>query len=112
MKTLDRTKPYGTVCGEASHRYEQDGLCFNSEGKEVVTGESAPANTEPVLAQVGDKSYDLAAMDAPALHVLALEMGLKLHPRTGAEKVRSAILAAPSQPLGQNSDELNAQMQA
>lgn len=113
MKTLDRAKPFGTVCGEASHRYEQGGLHFDAEGNEVSSGAKAPANTDPVLAQVGDKSYDLTAMDAPALHALATEMQLTLHPRTGADKVRAAILAAvakPAQTESPNSDELNAQL--
>lgn len=113
MKTLDRSKPFGTVCGEASHRYEQGGLHFDADGNEVSSDTKEPVNTDPVPVQVGDKSYDLAAMDAPALHALAAEMQLTLHPRTGADKVRAAILAAvakPAQVASPNSGELNAQL--
>lgn len=31
-RTLDRSKPFGTVAGQAEHRYEQDGLRFDTLG--------------------------------------------------------------------------------
>ena len=32
---LNRSRPYGIVYGNASHRYEQDGQWFDSQGLEV-----------------------------------------------------------------------------
>ena len=34
-KKLDRSKPFGSVYGEADHRYEQDGYPFDADGNEV-----------------------------------------------------------------------------
>ncbi len=39
MGTLNKNKPYGTVCGVASHIYEQDGKRFNGQGNEVYNRE-------------------------------------------------------------------------
>jgi hypothetical protein len=33
---LDRSRPYGTVYGYANHRFEQDGLCFDAHGNEIL----------------------------------------------------------------------------
>lgn len=32
---LDRTKPYGTVYGDADHAFEQDGRLFDHNGDEI-----------------------------------------------------------------------------
>jgi len=38
MGTLNRSRPYGTVCGTGvDHTYEQDGKCFDGMGREVFT---------------------------------------------------------------------------
>lgn len=51
----------------------------------VVTTALTPA--QPV-------AVDLDAMDTEALHELAKERGVKVHPRAGAEKVRAALREA------------------
>lgn len=35
-RTLDRSKPFGQVCGEESFAFEQGGLRFDATGKEIV----------------------------------------------------------------------------
>jgi sulfite reductase beta subunit-like hemoprotein len=32
VRTLDRSRPFGTVSGQAAHRYEQDGHSFDARG--------------------------------------------------------------------------------
>lgn len=44
LTLLDRSRPFGEVCGEAAWRYEQDGKRFDSQGREIepdVGGEDA-----------------------------------------------------------------------
>jgi hypothetical protein len=38
MRKLDRTRPFGEVCGPSSdgHKYEQDGIIFGPDGVEMV----------------------------------------------------------------------------
>lgn len=45
MRTLDRSKSFGQVFGDASHAYEQDGRKFDHEGKEVDAPEDKGALT-------------------------------------------------------------------
>ncbi len=50
MKTLDRARPYGQICGGAVHgaRYEQDNMLFNEDGKLIEEPElPKAASTEP-----------------------------------------------------------------
>lgn len=63
-------------------RYRTEALVSDPQpkGVQVVNG-----------ARVTD---DLDAMDAPALHALAKERGVKVHHASGAEKVRAALRAA------------------
>lgn len=44
-KTLKWKKPYGTVCGLCSHRYEQDNMLFDNNGAEIFT----PARKQEIL---------------------------------------------------------------
>jgi DNA-directed RNA polymerase alpha subunit len=32
MKSLDQSRPFATVCGQAAHKYEQDGKKFDHQG--------------------------------------------------------------------------------
>jgi hypothetical protein len=58
VKQLDRTKPYATTHGEASHAYEQDGVYFDAAGNEVRGGKrseqvaAAPKSSSEVDRQV------------------------------------------------------------
>ncbi len=47
MKMLDRSKPYGTICGyvENGERYEQDGCLFREDG--TLVENTGPVGTEP-----------------------------------------------------------------
>lgn len=117
MKTLNRSKPYGEAYGHGlAHRYEQDGILFDAAGNECVAADSKPqgktsdsAPADPMVVQVGGQPVDLAGMDQEQLHALAVSMQIKLHPRTGAEKVRAAIMAA--NPADAPSGELAAQLE-
>lgn len=42
MKKLDRSKPFGSVRGEADYRFIQDGVKFDSQGNEIKK-KKAPA---------------------------------------------------------------------
>lgn len=46
--TVDFNRPYGEVFGEASHRFEQDGKCFDAQGLEVGS---------PVVEQKATRAY-------------------------------------------------------
>jgi hypothetical protein len=50
---LDKTKPYGTICGGHWARYEQDGKFFSAEGDEMKDGKLVqvvpPASSAPTL---------------------------------------------------------------
>jgi hypothetical protein len=49
MKTLDKSRPYGTICGGQSRAaFEQDGLLFDVRGNEVVTGPEVIEDPQPV----------------------------------------------------------------
>lgn len=54
--------------------------------RDMQAAEAPAAHLAPQPA--GD---DLDALDADALHSLAKDRGLKVHPRAGAEKVRAAL---------------------
>lgn len=55
---------------------------------------SAPAPQPVPAAPVAAPGIDLDAMDAPALHKLAKDRGVKVHHASGAEKVRAALREA------------------
>lgn len=54
----------------------------------------APVPHAVAVAPVASPGADLDAMDAPALHALAKERGVKVHHASGAEKVRAALREA------------------
>lgn len=53
-RQLDRTRPYGEVCGLLGARYEQDGVNFNAAGSEVNPASFARINDEPAPPPVRD----------------------------------------------------------
>jgi hypothetical protein len=55
-RKLDRLKSFGSVYGEADHRYEQDGYLFDAEGNEVGAS----------VKEVKTKGRKAVAADAPA----------------------------------------------
>lgn len=113
--TLDRKRPYGTVHGGSGAnrtRFEQDGKEFDAAGREIVrAAEPRPVEAEMVR-PAGDKTnaiitkdaqgnlfrdgeiLDTEDMTAETLHVLAKDMGLKLHKQTGRVKALAAITEA------------------
>lgn len=61
MRTLDKTKPWFSVHGDASGAaFEQDGCLFGLDGDEIVVAERAAAVT------VGPPAEQPAAAEAPA----------------------------------------------
>lgn len=57
---VDFTKPYGEVCGSGeSHRYEQDGRRFDSEGNLIAEPKAAkaeaPKAAQPKAAKADDQ---------------------------------------------------------
>jgi hypothetical protein len=111
--TLDLTRPYGTVHGGGyAAAFEQDGKEFDASGKEIVRAAvkakaaSAPsANADagtpsPVTKDAQGNLFrdgeilDTDDMTVETLHVLAKDMGLRLHPQTGKAKVLAAIIEA------------------
>lgn len=62
----------------------------------VIPLQSAPDHVlPPVVAEpVSVPAVDLDAMEAPELHALAKERGVKVHHASGAEKVRAALREA------------------
>jgi hypothetical protein len=47
VRKLDRNKPFGVVCGAATHRFEQDGVRFDAAGNEIASG-AKPVMQPPV----------------------------------------------------------------
>lgn len=113
--TLDRKRPYGTVHGGSGAnrtRFEQDGKEFDAAGREIVhaaplkaqADTGAPAGEQTALALITKDAQgnlfrdgeilDTEDMTAETLHVLAKDMGLRLHPQTGKAKVLGAITEA------------------
>jgi hypothetical protein len=44
MRQLDRSRPYGQVCGDGvAHAFEQDGARFDAAGNEMVTAQERAA---------------------------------------------------------------------
>ena len=110
--TLDRKRPYGTVHGGTSNTaYEQDGKEFDAAGREIVAKRvepiiaAAPVDADgPNIVTVtkdaqgnlfrNSEVLDTEDMTAETLHVLAKDMGLKLHPATKRAKALIAITEA------------------
>ncbi len=111
--TLDRQRPYGTVHGGSTKtRYEQDGKEFDASGKEIVRAAAAPKDTPPPSAPADTGAPSVVTKDAQGnlfrdgqildtedatvetLHVIAKDMGLRLHRQTGKPKVLAAIIEA------------------
>jgi hypothetical protein len=53
---LDKSKPYGTICGGHWAKYEQDGKFFSVDGQEMKDGElvvaGSPPAKEPIVLQL------------------------------------------------------------
>ena len=122
METLDRSQPYGEVCGASDgHRYEQNGKLYDNHGNLFVPPE--PQAADPASPDAGASKPPADAKPAPSILVngqlivlpeerealLALanqHLTVKLHPQTGAAKLRKALLDAfPVPPAGDSSTE-------
>lgn len=57
---LDRTKPFGTVCGAADYAYEQDGKQFDRAGNEVG-GKAAKVKAEAPTPEPASEPDQVAA---------------------------------------------------
>lgn len=119
--TLDKKRHYGTVHGgDTGVHFVQDGKNFDAQGDEVLpkhakpAAAAAPASSDGPVTVTKDaqgnlfrngETLDLEDMTAETLHVLAKEMGLKLHPSTKRPKALAAIMEAAGP-----ADELSAQL--
>lgn len=116
MKRLDKTRPYAEVHGDASHRYEQDGINFDAAGNAVDEAHDAPkpapaATGAGQTVTIAGKVFNLDAMSPEELVALANDsLGLQLHKLAGKRKSIPAILAAAKaqMPDGQLADQLQA----
>jgi hypothetical protein len=113
MKRLDRLRSFGEVFGEgATHSFEQDGVAFDHEGREVnvVIHGAAPAKTDeahdprstaiamamgpaewdPVVQMLSKKGADII----DELPDFSDEFLLKLYPVEAETKGRQRVLAA------------------
>lgn len=77
MRTLDKTKPFATICGQMDNgaRYEQDGLQFDAHGRCVADREYKPP------AQPARDVRSTSAAD-PALHEQLQRQGSEGEPGT------------------------------
>lgn len=72
----------------------RSGLCQRFVLDHLLTGVGPAQEGSVEDAQDAHTAPDLDAMTAEELHALAKERGIKVHPRTGAEKVRAALREA------------------
>ena len=131
--TLDKNRPFGMIYGDGADGacYEQDHKRFDGAGNEIVTeqpvaptaskpaGKKAaeptgtPAGQPPLVQKDANGNIfkagqivDLQALEVEELHALAKDMGLTLHPQTGATKAIAKIVeAAPLLPAGDQLDQ-------
>ncbi|MDI6789400.1 MAG: hypothetical protein QME44_01735 [Thermodesulfobacteriota bacterium] len=63
MKVLDRSRPYGSICGyvENSERYEQDGCLFREDGTLVGAEPKAPV-VAPTITPKPDKQKHISSV--------------------------------------------------
>ena len=107
--TLDRKRPYGTVHGGSSKtRFEQDGKEFDAQGREITRSLAPKAATvvqaasDPMTVTKDSQGnlfrngevLDTDDMTLETLHILAKDIGMKLHPATKKAKVLAAIMEA------------------
>lgn len=113
METLDRSQPYGEVCGASDgHRYEQNGKLYDNHGNLFVPPEPEPTtqapsgDSQPPAAggpsiRLADGQVIVLPEDRAALLALAnAHLPTKIHPQTGAAKLRKALMDAfPVEPV-------------
>lgn len=110
MDTLDRSQPYGEVCGASDgHRYEQNGKLYDNHGNLFVPpeptqapgGDSKPPAAGGPSIRLADGQVIALPEDRAALLALANELlAVKMHPQTGAPKLRKALMDAfPMEPV-------------
>jgi hypothetical protein len=62
MKTLDKSRPYGTICGGQSRAaFEQDGLLFDVYGNEIVAKVVQESTPEPAPEPEKEKPETMGA---------------------------------------------------
>ena len=72
MKTLDKTKPWFSVHGDASGAaFEQDGCLFGLDGEEIAAVESAvisdpPAGQQPAIVSADEAEAKAGSDEKPA----------------------------------------------
>lgn len=74
----------------------RSGACQRFIVDHLLTGVEPKAEVEPAVEveQGARATPDLDAMTATELHALAKERGVKVHPRTGAERLRAILMEA------------------
>lgn len=100
---LDKSKPYGTICGTMNEcpeaRYSQDGMLFNARG-DRVGGDQARKDDSVGIADAGpvkpaeqdSVTADLEGMSDDELRAFAKDVfNHEFHHRTKADKMRQTI---------------------
>lgn len=100
MRTLDRSRPFAEVFGEATYRYEQDHIQFDQFGREVGAKKAASTVTAAPagpVATINGTQWELGGLTRDELLEVARSAGLNPHPQTGAKKLIEAIMAVSKQ---------------